>query len=61
MEMGGFREISRGILQILWLILYWYYMEQAGTLEKGRGKRVLGFGLAAVCLAGSFWYPLWLG
>lgn len=58
METAGFWEISRGILEVLWLILYWYYIEQAGTIEKGAGKRILGFGLAALCLALSVWIPL---
>ena len=58
METVGFWEISRGILEGLWLILYWYYVGQAGTIEKGAGKRILGFGLAAVCLALSVWLPL---
>lgn len=57
----GFREASVWMLQVLWLVLYWYYMEQAGSLEKGAGKRALGFGLTFLCLSGSLWYPLWLG
>ena len=55
-----FWEISRGILEILWLILYWYYVGQMGTIEKGRKKRILGFGIAAACLATSPWIPPWL-
>lgn len=59
-ETVGFWEISRGILEVLWLILYWYYIEQAGTIEKGWKKRLLGFCIAAACLACSLWIPLWL-
>lgn len=61
MEAEKFWEISRGIFQALWLILYWYYVEQVGCLEKGAGRRVIGFCLAALCLCGSLWYPLWFG
>lgn len=61
METEKFWEISRGIFQALWLILYWYYVEQVGCLEKGAGRRVIGFCLAALCLCGSLWYPLWFG
>lgn len=58
METAGFWEIFRGILEIMWLILYWYYVGQVGTIEKGTGRRILGFCLAAVCLALSVWIPL---
>ena len=53
MEAEKFWEISRGIFQALWLILYWYYVEQVGCLEKGAGRRVIGFCLAALGLCGS--------
>lgn len=58
METAGFWEIFRGILEIMWLILYWYYVGQVGTIEKGTGRRILGFFLAAICLALSVWIPL---
>lgn len=61
MEAEKFWEISRGIFQALWLILYWYYVEQVGCIEKGAGRRVIGFCLAALCLCGSLRYPLWFG
>lgn len=60
MEMGYFWEISRGIFQLLWLIQYWYYLEQAGTLEKGGGKRALGFGLTAGSLVLGVRFPVWI-
>lgn len=60
METLDFWEISRGIFGILWLVLYWYYIGQVGTIERGLGKRMLGFGLAAGCLALSAWIPPWL-
>ncbi len=60
METLDFWEISRGIFGILWLVLYWYYIGQVGNIEKGLGKRMLGFGLAAGCLALSAWIPPWL-
>lgn len=43
------------ILPVIWLIIYWYYAEQASSMEKGTGKRILGFALTAACLALSFW------
>ena len=60
METIGFWEISRGILEILWLILYWYYVGQMGTIEKGTGRRVLGFSIAAACLGSCLWIPPWV-
>lgn len=59
MEMEYFWGISRGVFQILWLILYWYYLEQTGTMEKGAGKRALGFVITAGSLALGIWLPLW--
>lgn len=49
--------METGIFQILWLILYWYYVEQLGTIEKGIGKRLLGFSLTAGLLILSIWLP----
>ena len=43
------------ILPVIWLIIYWYYAEQASSMEKGTGKRILGFALTAACLALSLW------
>ena len=43
------------ILPVIWLIIYWYYAEQASSMEKGTGKRILGFALTVACLALSFW------
>lgn len=45
------------IFHIIWLSLYWYYTEQAGDLEKGAGKRVLGFLFTAGLLVLSLWLP----
>lgn len=59
METEYFWGISRGVFQILWLILYWYYLEQTGTMEKGAGKRALGFCIAAGSLLLGIWLPLW--
>ena len=49
--------METGIFQILWLILYWYYVEQLGTIEKGIGKRLLGFSLTVGLLILSIWLP----
>lgn len=59
METGYFWGVSRGVFQILWLILYWYYLEQAGRMEKGAGKRTLGFCITAGSLTLGIWFPLW--
>ena len=45
------------IFHIIWLLLYWYYTEQAGEQEKGAGKRVLGFLITAVLLVLCLWLP----
>lgn len=55
--------METGILQILWLMLYYYYVEQTGTIEEGSGKRLLGFCLSAGILILSIWLPacfVWL-
>lgn len=52
-------EIFCGIFQTLWLVLYWYYIFQAGTMEKGAGRLAAGFGLSAGVLLLSFRLPLW--
>ncbi len=55
--------MQTGIFQILWLILYWYYVEQIGDIEKGYAKRLLGFSLTAGILVLSIWLPaclVWL-
>lgn len=55
--------MEKGIIQILWLILYWYYVEQMGAIEKGVGRRLLGFCLTAGILILSIWLPsclVWL-
>lgn len=55
----GSEEIFCGIFQLLWLILYWYYAFQAGTMEKGTGRRLAGFCLSAGLLLTALWLPLW--
>ena len=55
--------MQTGIFQILWLSLYWYYVEQLGEMEKGYAKRLLGFSLTAGILVLSIWLPaclVWL-
>lgn len=49
--------METGIFQILWLILYWYYIEQTGSIETGIGKRLLGFCLSAGILTLSICLP----
>ena len=51
--------MEQGIFQFIWLCTYWYYVEQMGSIEKGAGKRALGFCLTAGLLLCSFLIPLW--
>lgn len=46
------------IFSFVWLLLYGYYVEQIGTIQKGWGKRAAVFGLAAGLLALSVWLPI---
>lgn len=41
----------------IWLVLYSYYMEQIGTIQKGNGKRITVFCLGAGLLSLSVWLP----
>ncbi len=43
-----------------WLILYWYYAGQTGSMEKGAGKKAVGFGLTGALVMLSLLLPLWL-
>ena len=52
--------MDTAIFHLIWLVLYWYYMEQAGEQEKGKGKRTLGFLLTAGMLVLSLWLPAFL-
>ncbi|MDE6814574.1 MAG: hypothetical protein K2P71_00895, partial [Lachnospiraceae bacterium] len=52
-------EIFCGIFQVLWLILYWYYVFRVGTMEKGTGRHLAGFCLSAGILLLALWLPLW--
>lgn len=52
-------EIFCGIFQVLWLILYWYYVFRVGTMEKGTGRHLAGFCLSAGILLLAVWLPLW--
>ncbi len=54
-----FWEISQMVMQILWLGCYWYYISQAGTMEKGAGKQAAGMILTFSVLALWVWIPLW--
>lgn len=46
------------LFSAVWLLLYWYYTEQIGTIQKGKGRRAAAFGLAAGMLALSVWLPV---
>lgn len=38
------------IIEAIWLIIYWYYIEQAGSIEKGAGRRVITCLIAGLLL-----------
>ena len=48
------------IFAVFWLILYWYYAGQTGSMEKGAGKKAVGFGLTGAFVMLSLLLPLWL-
>lgn len=53
--------MGRIALEIIWLILYWYTIEQIGTIKKGNGKRSITLFLAVAFLGIAFCYEcLWL-
>ena len=51
---------ERMVFTILGLVLYWYYMGQTGSMEKGAGKKAVGFGLTGALAMLSFFLPRWL-
>lgn len=55
--MDWVKQMEQIIFQAMWLLCFWYYVEQMGEIEKGTGKRVLGVCLTGVCLSGSFLLP----
>lgn len=55
--------MERLFFSAIWLFLYGYYVEQAGTVQKGKGKRAAAFVLAASLFVLLFWLPygiVWL-
>ncbi|MCI9144134.1 MAG: GHKL domain-containing protein [Lachnospiraceae bacterium] len=51
---------EQAIFTVLWLVLYWYYAGQTGSMEKGAGKKAVGFGLTGALVMLSILLPLWL-
>lgn len=37
-------------IRLIWLVLYQYYIEQICDLEKGRGKRIIVWGMTGTAL-----------
>lgn len=37
-------------MQFVWLLLYWYYLNQIGTIQKGKGRRIVTLSLSFVGL-----------
>ena len=54
--------MQRLIIDMMWFVLYWYYIGQIGKIQKGAGRRVTAFflGLAGV-LACSIWWSVVAG
>lgn len=48
--------IQRLIFFVLWLILFGYYTERIGTIQKGNTKRMAVAGLGAGILLATFWF-----
>ncbi len=45
------------VFSFLWLFLYGYFVERMGTMQKGRGKRIVTGILGTAFLSVSFWVP----
>lgn len=50
------QTLKKLIFFFLWLLLYGYYVERVGTIQKGRGKRLAVAGLGIGLLLGAFWF-----
>lgn len=50
--------MERVILEIIWLGLYWYLVEQTAAVKKGKTKRIITLLLAAAFLGTAFGYEM---
>lgn len=48
-------------LETIYLALYWYTVEQTGTIKKGKGRRIITLLLAVVFLGASFVWDVYRG
>ena len=55
-----FWQVSQGVFWALWLALYWYDVQQTGTMDKGKGKLAVAVSLTGACLLLSVRIPGWL-
>lgn len=47
--------MSGTLIQFVWLILYWYYVEQNGAMQKGIGRRIVAFLITGFALAAAMY------
>lgn len=50
--------MTTGFFFALWLIVYWYFVERNGDLQKGVGRRIAALVMAACALAAGQMIPL---
>ncbi len=51
--------VEMAVLSLIWLFLYGYCIERMGTIQKGRGRRIVAGSISLLLLTLSFWIPLW--
>ena len=51
--------METAVLSLIWLLLYGYCIEGMGTIQKGRGRRIVAGLISLLLLALSLWIPLW--
>ena len=51
--------METAVLSLVWLLLYGYCIEGMGTIQKGRGRRIVAGLISLLLLALSLWIPLW--
>lgn len=51
--------METAVLNLIWLFLYGYCIEGMGTIQKGRGRRIVAGLISLLLLALSLWIPLW--
>ena len=51
--------METAVLSLVWLLLYGYCIEGMGTIQKGRGRRIVAGLISLLLLVLSLWIPLW--